>query len=183
MSNRLLDRTDSPPSLWLLAMQYTAYLLNHTASTHHNNDVPLQILTGVTQDISTLLRFSWYERLYYRVDETSFPSDSTEACGRFVGFSQNVGNTLTFAILTDETNQIIYHSEVRTAEDGNHLNLRTNNWGEDEPDSPRIICSHADNDKENEADDKDNAKNGEHMAIIDVEDLVGTTFPMPNASG
>ena len=57
IANRLLDRTGSPPSLWLLALKYTAYLLNHTVSNRLDGKVPLQVLTGITQDISALLHF------------------------------------------------------------------------------------------------------------------------------
>ena len=102
--------------------------------------MPLQVLTGVTQDLSTLLRFSWCEKVHCREDETSFPSETAEASGCFVGFADNVGHMLTFAILTDDTNKIIYRSEVRSATDQHHSNFRTNDWG-DEQDSKGIICS------------------------------------------
>ena len=62
------------------------------------------MLNGITPDISALLRFHWYERVYYRTEEPAFPSDSPEKSGRFVGFAENVGHNLTFAILTDDTN-------------------------------------------------------------------------------
>ena len=37
-ANRLLDRTGSPPNLWLLALQYVCHLLNHTACPSLNNN-------------------------------------------------------------------------------------------------------------------------------------------------
>ena len=125
-----MNRTGTPLSLWLLALKYTAFLLNHTSYSSLNKAIPMTILSGVTQDISVLLRFSWYEHVYFREDETSFPSESRERSGRFVGFVDNVGNALTFAILTDDTNKILYRSEVRTAEDPKSINLRCND-GED----------------------------------------------------
>ena len=118
--NCLLDCTNSPPSLWLLALKCTAFLLNHTSSSQLDGKVPLQILTGITQDISALLRFHWHEKGCCCVDESSFASEMAEACGHFVGFLENVGHALTFAILTKDTNKIICRSEVRTAEDTNH---------------------------------------------------------------
>ena len=127
-ANRLMDRTGSPPSLWLLALKYTAFLLNHTSCPSLDKAIPMTVLSGVTQDISILLHFRWYEKVYFREDETSFPSESGERSGRFVGFADNVGNALTFAILTDDTNKIIYRSEVRTAEDPKSLILRCNDW-------------------------------------------------------
>ena len=123
ISNRLLDCTNSPPSLWLLALKCTVFLLNHTSSSQLDGKVPLQILTGVTQDISALLWVHWHEKVHCCVDESSFPSETAEACGHFVGFLENVGHALTFAILTKDTNKIICRSEVRTAEDTNHPNF------------------------------------------------------------
>ena len=84
-------------------------------------------------------------------DETSFPSQTTEGHGPFIGFSDDVGNALTHATLTDDTNEIMHHSEVRSAEDGKHTNLCANDWGdidEASPDLPHqgIICSNADDD-------------------------------------
>ena len=43
------------------------------------------------------------------------PSESDEMAGRFVGFSENVGHQITYIILTEETNKIIYHSRVKHA--------------------------------------------------------------------
>jgi Reverse transcriptase (RNA-dependent DNA polymerase) len=38
-------------------------------------------MTGRTPDISQLLRFQWYEPVYYRVSEATFPSDSKALYG------------------------------------------------------------------------------------------------------
>ena len=57
----------------------------------------------------------------------------------------NVGHALTYAILTDDTNKIIYRSEVRSGDDGKHINLRANDWGDDEDKSSGIIRSPSDN--------------------------------------
>ena len=63
--NRLMDRTDSPPSLWLLALKRTAFLLNHTSCPSLDNAIPLTKLTGVTQDVSVLLWFHCCERVHF----------------------------------------------------------------------------------------------------------------------
>ena len=172
ISNWLLDCTNSPPSLWLLALKCTAFLLNHTSSSQLDGKVPLQILTGVTQDISALLRFHWCEKVHWHVDESSFPSETAEACGHFVGFSENVGHALTFAILTKDTNKIICRSEVCTAADTNHPNFQMHDWG-DEHDSKGIICSKSDDNQPNE-------EGTRPMALVDPEDLVGFTFDVPD---
>ena len=57
--NLLMDCTGAPPNLWLKALKYVCFLLNHTYNA--NIDViPLEKLTGQQVDISTLLRFHWY---------------------------------------------------------------------------------------------------------------------------
>ena len=54
--NCIMDRTGSPPpELWLHAMKYVCYLLNHTSSTTLDDPTPLQVLLGSTPDISELL--------------------------------------------------------------------------------------------------------------------------------
>ena len=90
ITNTLLDRTNSPENTWLLALQYVCFVLNHMATPSLKHRVPLQVLTGSTVDISAILRFVWYEPVYFRNIEPAFPSDSREDHGFFVGFAHNV---------------------------------------------------------------------------------------------
>jgi hypothetical protein len=53
MVNVLMDRVGAPPNLWLQALQYVCFLLNHTYSDHING-IPLEKLTGQQIDISVL---------------------------------------------------------------------------------------------------------------------------------
>jgi hypothetical protein len=53
-------------------------------------DVPLSILLGVTVDVSPLMRFHWYQPVFYAVDDALFPSSSKEALVYFVGISTNM---------------------------------------------------------------------------------------------
>ena len=168
-ANHLLDRTGSPPSLWLLALKYSAVLHNHTATASLGFKVPLSILTGVTPDISKFLRFHWYERVLFRETEPSFPSESPEPSGRFVGFSANVGHQLTYAILTDDTQKVIYRSEVRTAENPSDPNLRSTDWGDATRNHKIIRSRHDDNTDSTEGINKG-------IASIDVDDLIGCIF-------
>ena len=128
------------------------------------------MLTGNTVDISMLLRFHWYERVYFRTEDAPFPSTSKETAGHFVGFNDHVGHQLTFAILCDETKRIVYCSEVRSAENPFTINRCANNWGDQ--DAPEIIRSTIDDPITAETKSKP-------MDIIDVEDLVGCTFTLP----
>ncbi len=61
---------------------------------------------------------------------------------------------------------------MRSAEDPSSANLRTNDWGDDSDTAEGIIHSCVDNEE-----------SSPHMAIIDVEDLVGRTFQLPDNNG
>ena len=75
MTNTLLDRSGSPASTWLLAMTYVCFLLNHLCCASIKG-IPAQYLTGSTPDISPLLRFYWWQPVYYKVDDSCFPSNT-----------------------------------------------------------------------------------------------------------
>ena len=62
LANKLLDQTGAPPSLWLLALGFACFVYNHTAVKSLSWKTPISVLTGVTPDISVLLRFSFYEK-------------------------------------------------------------------------------------------------------------------------
>jgi hypothetical protein len=116
----ILDRTGAPPSTWFLVLKYVCYVLNLTY-VDKLGTVPLEKLTGQTQDILILLPFSFYEPVYYAIGDAlaynasvSFPSTSSEAMGWFVGFGESVGDALTFLVLSKETNKLIYRSSVRS---------------------------------------------------------------------
>ena len=122
MTNVILDRTGAPSSVWLLALMYVAFVLNHTWSNNIKN-VPLTALLGVTVDISVLLRYHFWQQVYYKAVEPGFPSDSKERLGRIVGISEHVGHALTWKILDVETNKVLYRNLCRPATDG-AANLR-----------------------------------------------------------
>ena len=109
--NTLMNLTGAPAHCWLLCMLYVYHLLNATASPALGGLTPLQALTGQVPDISYFLHFSFWEPIYYKVDESEpdhrFPSQSNEKRGHWVGFAENKGDQLTWKILTDDTNTII----------------------------------------------------------------------------
>ena len=79
-----MDRTKTPGDLWYLATEYSAYLLNHLAMKPLDWKTPIEVATGNTPDISNLLQFHWYQKVYYYDPSASFPA-SKEKIGRFVG--------------------------------------------------------------------------------------------------
>jgi hypothetical protein len=78
---------------------------------------------GSTNDISPLLCFHFWEPVYYKLDNSDFPSDSREKSGHFVGISKSVGHAMTFKILTDDTLKVIHQSNVRSALNPHAKNL------------------------------------------------------------
>jgi hypothetical protein len=124
IANTILDRTGSPAYLWLLCLMYVCFLLNNVSSASLHGQTPIQVLTGSTNDISPLLFFRWYEPVYYKVDDSDFPSDSREKCGRWVGIAEHVGHAMMFKILMDDTRKIIYCSNIHSALDPDSRNLR-----------------------------------------------------------
>jgi hypothetical protein len=112
-TNRILD----PAHLWLLCLQYVCYLLSHTYNMTIDA-VPLTKLLGSTVDISPLLRFHFWERVYYHQSETSFPSNLKEGLGNKVGISEHCGHALTYKVLTADTGHVIYCSLLRPVTTG-----------------------------------------------------------------
>ena len=175
--NTLMNLTGAPAHCWLLCMQYVCNLLNATASPALGGLTPLQALTGQVPDISHFLHFSFWEPIYYKVDESEpyhrFPSQPNEHRGHWVGFAVNKGDHLTWKILTDDTNTITIRSAVRSATKTSP-NLRLDPpKGEDQPQDltsdvfvygrPNPIGS----------------DNTPPMSIINFDDLLGRTFLLP----
>jgi len=161
--NLLLNRTGAPAHCWLLALLYVCCVLNPTDIGSLGWCTPLEVLQGSTPDISSLLLFHFWEPVYYKVDDSSFPSDSTEKLGWFVGIAEHVGHALTFKVLTKDTQKIIFRSRIRSAVDETSKNLCAEN---DDPSSPPEVlkskCAH----------DSGEAT----MATYDPSELIGCTF-------
>jgi hypothetical protein len=107
LCNTILDRSGAPAYTWLLCLMYVCFLLNNTWC-EVVDDIPICMSTGSTNDISPLLCFHFWEPVYYKLDDSDFPSDSREKRGHFVGISESVGHAMTFKILTDDTLKVIH---------------------------------------------------------------------------
>ena len=130
---RIMDHTKAPDYLWYQCLQYASTLLNHTVTRSLDWKTPLEVAFGLTPDISALLQYTFYEPIYYYDAEVSFPH-SRELPGRFLGIAENVGDALTFQVLTDE-NRVICRSVMRSALDTINVNQRallTDNVGDPE---------------------------------------------------
>lgn len=188
LTNLLLDRSGCPPSCWLLCLQYVCTVLNCTACQSLNWSIPLTVLLGVTIDVSPLLRFHWFQPVFYAVDDVSFPSSSKEALGYFVGISTNCGHAMTFKILTDDTHRVIMRSQVRPADDPTRPNLRLTDLFDGEPPSKVFVRSKFDPDKASDYPNLDPTTGEVEQVtkttmipvdtseLVDTNELVGRTF-------
>ena len=176
MSNTVLDRTGAPAYTWLLCLMYVCFILNFTVSSALSGGVPIQRATGSTNDISPLLRFRFWEPVYYKLDDPTFPSESREKLGRFVGIAEHVGHFMTFKILTDDTNKIIFRSNIRSALDPNAKNLRLDPLG-GETSTPIIKSRHDSNESGIDSNDGE-TKEYHRMPVFHASGTVGKTFLM-----
>ncbi len=128
--NRLMDRTGSPPDVWLLCLLYVCFLLNHMWD-RSLRTTPMCNLTGSTTDISPLCCFAWWEPVYYKLDDSDFGTNSPEGRGRWVGIAENVGHVMTFKILTDDTRRVISRGRLRSALNPQERNLRLDPLNDD----------------------------------------------------
>ena len=88
------------------------FILNHTICTGNNNHVPLEIATGSTPDISPLLNYHFWQKVYYKVDDSDFPSESRELTRHWVGIAKHIGHAMTYEIPTDDMHKVISWSKI-----------------------------------------------------------------------
>ena len=112
-SNTIMNRTGAPAHCWLLTLQYVCYILNHISTASLGGQVPLQVLFGVTPDISIMLLYTFYQPVFYATHDQHFPSDSEERAGLWVGFAEHCGDSLTHMVLDAVTLKSIYRSALR----------------------------------------------------------------------
>ena len=107
----IMNLRNVDPEAWLLAAEWVADIMNHTAEKSLGWRPPLEVLLGQTVDISICLSFMFWDIVYvarhkdkeYAGQVGSIKSD--EISGRFVGFSWDVGHALTFKILINGRHQ------------------------------------------------------------------------------
>jgi hypothetical protein len=188
LCNTILDQTSALAYCWLLCLMYVCFVLNN-AFLEVIQSTLLHQAYGTDNDISPMLYFSFYEPVYYLVDETTFPSEGKELRGRWVGVSENVGHFMTYKILTDDTRRIIHRSNIHLVADPNARNLHLDPLN-DEP--PEIIWSlrkaspasdHGEDSSlhssmEPTDENPERPSTGDDMIIVDPQELLGRTFLM-----
>ena len=197
-TNTVMNTSGCTACCWLLCLQYICVVLNHLASPTLQGICPVQALEGTTPDISFLLHFSFYEPVYYRIDSSepdlNFPSSSNEKKGYWVGFADNQGDSLTWRILTEDTQKIIIRSGIQSAlrattnqclaspsGEGTTLpssipypqqsknSLPLDPFDESTPNFEQFVNRQSGEDEDNPI----------HMANIDIPNLLGRSFLLP----
>ena len=179
-ANRVMDRTGAPPHTWFLCLTYVCFLLNHTYNVSIG-DVPLNRLTGSTVDISVLLKFFFWQKVYYKKVDSGFPSESTEAMGHIVGISEHCGHALTWKILTDDTQKVIYRSLVRpySADDPNFRAVMSGGEEDGVIGDPIIKSKTLSSDLTNhDITTQDPPPPSQPPPVFNPEELIGRTFLM-----
>ena len=120
----ILDRTGAPGWTWLLCMHYAVDILNHLAYASLEGRAPIEVAFGETPDISKFLTLTFWDEVLYLDPEARFP-DTKEKRARFVGFAETVGDALTSILYTEDTNELIYRTVVRPADDETNPNRRS----------------------------------------------------------
>jgi hypothetical protein len=167
---------------------YVCFLLNNAFS-EVIQSIRLCQAYGTDNDISPMLYFLFYKPVHYLVDETTFPSESKELHGRWVGVSENVGHFMTYKILMDDTRWIIHHSNIHSAADPNARNLCLDLLNDEPPEVIQSICKaspaldHGEDSSlhsmmEPTDENPECPSTGDHMVIVNPQELLGRTFLM-----
>ena len=180
-----MNRTGAPAYCWLLTLQYVCFILNHISTGSLGGQVPLQVLYGVTPDISIMLLYTFYQPIFYATHDQHFPSDSEERAGYLVGFAEHCGDSLTHKVLDAETLKIIHRSALwpktlknpnkRLVDDGGEEDHQPHEKPTKHPtsnpsDTPTVyIKSRHD----------DGPISSKPLPEFNPEDLVGRTFLLP----
>jgi len=100
LSERVLRKTGTPVEFWCYAMEWAAKILSLTAQKLPalKSRTPEEVMTGRTPDISEYAHHSWFEWVWYP-DASSYPESSIRL-GRWVGVAADVGQPMTYWILT-----------------------------------------------------------------------------------
>ena len=171
--NIILDRTGAPPYLWFYCIKYVCYLLNHLSAETLGYKTPIQAATGQIPDISNLLQYHFYQPVYFRERNASFPSESEERLGYWIGISEHCGDELTYEVITADTQQIIPRSTLRPADTPSTQNRRADSvLGETNVDKPIEIVK-------DRWDDNRDSTSLPLQPEIKPDDLLGRTFLTP----
>ena len=180
-----MNRTGAPAYCWLLTLQYVCYILNHICTGSLGGQVPLQVLYGVTPDISIMLLYTFYQPIFYATHDQHFPSDSEERAGYWVGFAEHCGDSLTHKVLDAETLKIIHRSALRPRTLKNPNKRLVDVGGEEDHQPHEKPTKHPTSDPSDtptvyiKSRHDDGPISSKPLPEFNPEDVVGRTFLLP----
>ena len=77
-TNTIMNRSGAPADCWLLCMIHASYILKHLSGEALDGNVPLDMLYGVSPDISIILLYTFYQPVFYATHNQSYISASDE---------------------------------------------------------------------------------------------------------
>ena len=191
-TNTIMKRTGAPALCWLLTLQYVCYILSHISTASLGGQVPLQVLYGVTPDISIILLYTFYHPVFYATHDQHFPSDSKERSGFWVGFAEHCCDSLTHMVLDAVTLKIIYRSALRprTPKDPDQRLVDAGGEEDNQPHGkPTKHPTPVPNGEKSAQSDTltvniksrhdDGPTSSKHLPGFNPDDLVGRTFLLP----
>ena len=173
ITNTIMDRTATPAKFWLLCTLFVIALLNHMVNPT-TGKVPLTACFHIPTDISGFLDYVWWQKVYYEVHEHAFPSETKEALAYWTGPAEKKGDFLTYQLVDCETEQVIYRSNIRPANDPMTVNKRASppSGGEKSTPSNDFVYSFSDT----IGVDPDDVK----LPFFSPDELLGLTFLLPD---
>ena len=139
--------------------------------------IPLLVLYGITPDISIMLLYTFYQRVFYATHDQHFPSESEERAAFCVGIGEHCGDAMTDKLLDKITQKMIYRSAVRPITKTNPNHRLTEDGGDastsKQPSSkvPSVFVR-------SRQDDAD-PSHIKPMPEFDPDDLIGRTLLLP----
>ena len=118
---------DLPGRYWLHALKWVCLVMNLTAEKSLGWKTPMEVLTGVTQDISAIMIFMIGDKVraprYPGADYTGKPGDEVpaEITGTIIGLDVNVGNSMVWEIEEEGTLKIFKRSRCYLINDPQNL--------------------------------------------------------------
>ena len=133
--------------MWLYALLLVIFCLNHVVdpALAGGTQTPAGYASGTISDVSVLLPFKFWQPVYYLTDPTdrSFPGDSEEKRGRWVGISENIGGHITFIIITDDGKGSRIERSILCPVDSKMPNYRADKESDADLDHPKELRSDA----------------------------------------
>jgi hypothetical protein len=114
---RVLIASGCDQRAWFKLSQHVAYVENRLAKETKGWRTSVELRDGETPDISALLNFTFWEPVYYiePVSVTGKFPNTKEKLGRWLGIASDYGDGMAYWILTDDTEELIVRSLVRSA--------------------------------------------------------------------